>query len=127
MKTSYKVENIEIKEAISFLKQNKATLNQISLSTIADFYYGVFVDEVLVGVIGIMINKNVIRIKQFLVKEKYRKNGAGKALLKYILKDDKKYSVFATKFSHDLFSKNGFVVKTEKANDIKFMEREAKK
>lgn len=127
MKTSYKIKITEGKEAMSFLKQNRANLQQISLNSEADFYFGAFNEfDLLIGILGVTQNKNIIRIKQFYIKEKHRGKGVGTMLLKYILKDDKKYSVFATKFSQELFLKNGFVIKTEKQNDIKFMEKEIK-
>lgn len=128
--------SISNKEAISFLSQSKANLEQISISD-ADFWCGATYKNNLLAVVGFDHTKNTVRIKAFFVDKKRRGNGIGKDLLNYAINNDEiismlfkakeKATVFATVYSKPIFESLDFVsVKTNK-NKITFMEKELKK
>lgn len=128
--------SISNKQAISFLSQSKANLEQIAIND-ADFWCGATYKNNLIAVIGFDHTKNTVRVKAFFVNKKHRGNGIGKDLINYAINNDdvvsmlfkvkEKATVFATVYSKPIFESLNFLpVKTNK-NKITFMEKELKK
>ncbi len=110
--------------AIEFLKKNKANKEQVCISDSA-FWIGAYDDDLLVGCVGLIEIKSVTRIKSLYVHRDFRKRNIGGKLLKYATSQkEAKYTAFATKFSINLFKKNGFTVQNlTKKREIYFLKR----
>lgn len=117
MKIYYR--EIDKNMALSFLLENKAKKEQISLYPLSNKYFAAFDQNTLVGVIG----ETKGRIKQFYVNKNYRKKGIATELLKKMVVESKRYTAFATINSFNIFIKNGFCTKTVSKNGIHFMEK----
>ncbi|MDR2870843.1 MAG: GNAT family N-acetyltransferase [Deferribacteraceae bacterium] len=108
---------------VSFLKRNNSSIEQVS-ATVADLWYIAHDDYQTFGTCGILKYSNSIRIKSFFIRKDKRNEGIGAMLIEKVITDfDVQITAFATKFSRPIFEKYGFVVESEKKNDIAFMRR----
>lgn len=113
--------------AYNFFIKNKDRNDQITLAN-KGLFYGLYLNETLIGIISTNETKNTVRIKSFLVAKQYRKRGLGKELLESVLTDRKVCTAFATEYSYKLFLQCGFDVMSEDVtnlnkNNIRFMRR----
>jgi GNAT superfamily N-acetyltransferase len=110
-------------DARVFLKIHKANKEHISISN-ADEWLACYHGEKIIGVVGILTFKNLTRIKSFYVVKEFRNKGVGTKLLDKTLKSYLKYTAFATKYSFNLFIKNGFIPQCKIKNEITFLVRD---
>lgn len=103
--------------AIEFLNDEKVWKYKIYVSS-CDEWLG-SVDSKTKELIGCVGRKGK-RVRCFYVKEEYRKQGIGGALLKQIMKDKRELTVYTTDYSYNLFIKNGFEL-VNKKNNINFV------
>ena len=116
--------NIPINIANDFLIKNKVYKEQVSINPLADMFLGCYLENKLIGIVGLTSMKKTSRIKQFFVIQEERGKGFGSELLKKIIKNtDKKITAFATEYSIKLFLNNNFIIKRKNSNNIYFIER----
>jgi len=116
--------SIENQEAINFLLSNSAHKEQISISR-ADFWLAAKdkVTNKIIGVVGLLVFKNKIRIKAFYILKEYRNTGIGKNLIAKIVVPTETITVFSTKNSRAIFLELGFKERNRNKNGIYFMEK----
>jgi N-acetylglutamate synthase and related acetyltransferases len=116
--------SIENQEAMNFLLNNSAHKEQISISR-ADFWLAAKdkATNKIVGIVGLLVFKNKIRIKAFYILKEYRNTGIGKNLIAKIVVPTETITVFSTKNSKAIFLELGFKEKSRNKNGIYFMEK----
>lgn len=109
--------SIQIKKIIEFqakqffLDNIKRGVDQVAWSSGGNFF-GAYKDNFIIGVIATKDSGKSVRVKCFIVNEKYRNNGVGSTLVKSVIEDGKRMTAFATKYSSNVFKSFGF--KSEK-------------
>lgn len=120
----FDIKDITFSEAAGLILEDKDKNDQITVNDKGDFY-GYYKNNELMGVISTHETINTVRVKSFYVKKAFRNKGIGEILLRYVIdvEPSKTYTAFASKFSQNLFSRHGFIVESEKKNNIKFMKK----
>lgn len=122
------------KKAITFLIQQKADMESVSISS-AKMWVSATISERIIGVVGVDFTKNTARIKALFVHKKHRNEGVAHGLLDFIFKDDpvikillskkEKVTAFATPSSKPIFELYGLNQVWVNKNNISFMEKQS--